>query len=121
MEVDVDVDELSQLWKLAWRGCPPLGHWLRGRFADRWVRFHSLAQSRRYPQTQDDYETLLLRHNSILGAGDVYLISVRYPAGDLAAGSEPVVVGLHQGAVRWMEVTDPDDVMPHHKALLACI
>lgn len=111
--MEVDVDELSRLWNQAWRGCPPLGHLLRGRFADRWVRFHSLAQSQRYPQTQDDYEKLLLRHNTILAelrAKDVYLISVRYPADDLAAGSEPMIVGLHPGAVRWMDVTDPDDL-----------
>lgn len=32
-------------------GCEPIGHHLRRAFAERWVRFHSLPGSKRYPES----------------------------------------------------------------------
>jgi hypothetical protein len=110
--VEIDVRELTRRWNEAWTACPPLGHLLRARFPDRWVRFHSLPQSRRYADSEADYDTILMRHNSVLhelGAGDIYLVSVRYSADDLASGSEPILAGLHPDAVQWMRADDPDD------------
>jgi hypothetical protein len=35
-------------------------------FPDRWVRFHSLPGSKRYPEDEAEYATVLDRHNRIL-------------------------------------------------------
>ena len=109
---DAAVGELSRAWDDAWSGYPPLGERLQSWFPDRWVRFHSLPGSRRYPRGRRDYQTLSTRHHTILaalGAADVYLITVGYADEDLAASSQPVRVGLHPHALWWRSVTDPDD------------
>jgi hypothetical protein len=54
-------------WQERFPGCEPAAHLLRTAFLDRWVRFHSLPESKRYPETESEYETLLHRHNCILG------------------------------------------------------
>ena len=54
-------------WRHQFPGCEPVGHRLREAFPDRWVRFHSLPGSKRYPEDEDEYATVLDRHNSILG------------------------------------------------------
>ena len=53
---------------------PPVGHLLRSAISDRWLRVHSLPQSKRYAETDDEYDELLRRHNElafeILGSHD---------------------------------------------------
>lgn len=81
--------------------------------SDRWVRFHSLPHGKRYPTNTAEYAEMLRRHNDVLAElvdGDIYLITAEYGPDDLAAGSEPVHVGLHPDAVGWLRVReDPDD------------
>lgn len=114
--MSVDAEQLSGDWSREWPDSPPIGHLLRRRMPDRWVRFHSLPRGRRNPLGADDYDEVLRRYNSVLAAmlgesgGDaVYLVTVTYGADDGAAGTEPVVVGLHPGAVPWMRAVNPDD------------
>jgi hypothetical protein len=65
MDVVVDVTALSQLWEQRWPGCPKVPYLLR-RLQDRWVRFHTLPGSKRYPETEAEYEIILARHRTIL-------------------------------------------------------
>ncbi|WP_425457790.1 DUF3885 domain-containing protein [Catellatospora sichuanensis] len=49
---------------------------MRSRSPDRWVRFHSLPGSKRYPENEGEYGTVLNRHHTVLdqlGAGPVAL------------------------------------------------
>jgi hypothetical protein len=62
----VDAHSLTDLWDRRWPECPPFAHWLRGCYADRWVRFHSLPNSKRYPATEPEYIEVLHRHNTVL-------------------------------------------------------
>jgi hypothetical protein len=57
---------LSQ-WQHQFPGSEPVAHRLRTTFPDRWVRFHSLPESKRYPEREDEYATVLNRHNRVLG------------------------------------------------------
>ena len=110
--MSVDLDALNRRWQQSWPQCPPIGHLFRRHMPDRWVRFHSLPFGQRYPTNAADYTTLLQRYNAILGElapTEIYLITVEYPAHDLAAGTEPTHVGLHPDAVNWMRAVDPDD------------
>ena len=43
----------------------PLGLVLRHWHYDNWVRIHSLPQSKRYAETDDEYRTILSRHNKV--------------------------------------------------------
>jgi hypothetical protein len=54
-------------WDRCFPSCEPLGHRLRVVFRDRWVRFHSLPESKRYPESEAEYTELLARHNRVLG------------------------------------------------------
>ena len=53
-------------WEENWPGGHPVADELKYRFPDRWVRFHSLPESKRYPDTPAEYDELLHRHNTVL-------------------------------------------------------
>jgi hypothetical protein len=59
-------DELDALWAANWPATPPVGHLLPDLLRDRWVRFHSLPESKRYPDTEEEYATILARHHELL-------------------------------------------------------
>ena len=50
----------SEISKIA-----PVGHALRRFLGDNWTRFHSLPESKRYPDTQSEYLELLRRHSEV--------------------------------------------------------
>jgi hypothetical protein len=54
-------------WLQWFPDCEPVAHRLRAAFPTRWVRLHSLPESKRYPEDEDEYATVLERHNCILG------------------------------------------------------
>jgi hypothetical protein len=53
-------------WEEWFPNCEPVAHHLSVVFPQRWVRFHSLPGSNRYPENPTEYATLLERHNRIL-------------------------------------------------------
>lgn len=114
--MSVDPGELTGRWRRTWPDCPPIGHLLRRNISDRWVRFHSLPGGKRYATDAGECREVLGRYNAVLAAvlgesrsGAIYLVTVEYGPGDLAAGSEPVFVGLHHGAVPWMRAVNAED------------
>lgn len=66
MDAELDAAELSALWDRRWPGCRPIGHELRSAIADRWVRFHSLPDTKRYATTPDEHAEVLRRHHCLL-------------------------------------------------------
>lgn len=76
---------LTSLWEERF-GEPPIAHDLRaGRLQPRWVRFHMLPDSKRYPQSAEEYAIVLSRHNALLaellGEGEpVVLLTTGYSA-----------------------------------------
>ncbi len=118
----VSSEELTRRWRQSWPDCPPLGHVFRRHMADRWVRFHSLPKAQRYPTTAAEYREVLHRYNAVLAelvaetvSASIYVVTVEYGPGDLAAGTEPIHVGLHPGAVAWMPAADPADPEPAYQ------
>ncbi|MGW7531106.1 DUF3885 domain-containing protein [Amycolatopsis sp. NPDC054798] len=59
-------DDLSALWRRNWPEGPPHAHELKHTYPDRWVRFHSLPESKRYPETDAEYDIVLHRYNTVL-------------------------------------------------------
>ncbi len=43
----------------------PIGHVLRRHFYERWTRFHSLPESKRYAETEPEHQEILRRHLAI--------------------------------------------------------
>jgi hypothetical protein len=64
--VVVDTARLSDLWEQQWPGCSKLPYLLREELQDRWVRFHTLPGSKRYPGTEAEYDIILARHHTVL-------------------------------------------------------
>lgn len=66
----LDPQALSRLWERQWPECLPVAHWLRGHYPDRWIRFHSLPESKRYPDSEAEYAIVLDRHYTVLAELD---------------------------------------------------
>ena len=75
-------DRLDALWAARWPTTAPVGHLLRDQHRDRWVRFHSLPESKRYPDSEDEYATVLARHHAVLDElglhGRCYVLSMLF-------------------------------------------
>lgn len=52
-------------WRSNFGHVPPVGYYLRDAFPTRWLRIHSLPESRRYPKSWADWELLKGRHNTM--------------------------------------------------------
>jgi hypothetical protein len=100
---------LSQ-WDHQFPDCEPVAHWLRAAFPDRWVRFHSLPGSKRYPDDESEYVTVLYSHNHILSqlvgsARKVVLLTTGYSRSRKLAGLEPELLSLLPDAVLWRTIS----------------
>mgnify|MGYP001553526898 CR=1 FL=1 len=56
---------LAEPTNAAFGDVPPVGHVLRSAIPDRWLRVHSLPHSKRYAETDAEYDELLRRHNEL--------------------------------------------------------
>jgi hypothetical protein len=59
-------DEFHAFWARAYPGGDPIGYLFRHRMADRWLRIHSLPDSKRYADTVAEWTELLHRQNRVL-------------------------------------------------------
>ena len=108
--------EFLKIWNANYPGQIPAGYSLRSHFSARWVRFHSLPQSKRYADDEHDYEILLERANTVasehLGRGHDCWLVASWHAGSHRHEKKrwkrdvQVPYGL-QPALRWK--FDPDD------------
>lgn len=67
-------------WRLTYPQSVPVQHLFRHFWPERWFRIHSLPQSKRYAETEKEWDILLERQNTIMsdllsGAPDVFIIT----------------------------------------------
>jgi len=55
-------------WQSQFSGIAPRGHILRNALSERWVRFHSLPDSKRYAESEDEYLEIQSRHFAVASA-----------------------------------------------------
>jgi len=96
-------------WERYYPNCDPVGHFLRAAFPDRWVRFHSLPESKRYPEDEREYAEVLTRHNRVLGAlarsGEaVILLTTGYSGSPEPIRSYPELEDLDSDATLWRSI-----------------
>jgi hypothetical protein len=60
------INELNKFWEQHFGEFKPLAHQLKHAFTQRWVRFHALSESKRYPENEDEYQQVFKRHNTVL-------------------------------------------------------
>jgi hypothetical protein len=76
------IPDLLHQWNRNWARCDPTAYMLKQAYRERWVRFHSLPESKRYAETEAEYAIVLERYNTVLDelfAGeDVYVITAQW-------------------------------------------
>ncbi|MFD9737583.1 hypothetical protein [Umezawaea sp. NPDC059074] len=95
-----------------WPDCPLIGHELRCE-RDRWVRFHSLPESKRYPDTEDEWTIVLDRYNTVLDelftGLDVYVATSDWSDTPVPPERPHEQTRWHPDAHHWTSIrTDPD-------------
>ena len=60
------INELNIFWEENFGEFEPLAHEFKHAFTKRWVRFHALSDSKRYPETENEYQEVFARHNTVL-------------------------------------------------------
>ena len=106
----MDAAALTEQWTEAWGTCRPVAHELRSCLPDRWVRFHSLPGSKRYPGNEDEYAEVLRRHRTVLGelldGGDdgLVILTVSWSGSSEPDAPHGGAVGRTPGALYWTSV-----------------
>lgn len=59
-------DDFMQRWQEHFGNVPLISFCFRTQLASRWMRIHSLPEAKRYPETSEEWEMLLLRQNTLL-------------------------------------------------------
>jgi hypothetical protein len=96
-------------WDRCFPNCEPIGHRLRVAFPDRWVRFHSLPESKRYPEDEAEYAEVLARHSAIMDelarpSSQVVLVTTGYSESPEPSRSYPAVAAFDPRAAWWRTV-----------------
>lgn len=110
-----DVPRLKSMLSIddAWRqltdDAPPIAHQLRTFCADRWIRFHSLPESKRYADSESEYVELLGRHNTLISSlcsegDDLHLVTASYSDSTKPSRSYAELTTLDPAAVPWRSV-----------------
>lgn len=55
---------IAEIWHSAFGAAPPVGYLCRTTLPDRWMRIHSLPESKRYPETKVERDEVLRRQNA---------------------------------------------------------
>lgn len=81
----------DDLWERRWPRPAPLSYVLRAEYADQWVRFHSLPESKRYAENETEYDEILLRHRAVLRElqGSTGTAALWVIAADWVGGTRP--------------------------------
>jgi hypothetical protein len=59
-------ENIESYWKLTFKECPPINYLLKVYYKERWLRIHSLTDSKRYAATNAEWKILFHTQNSIL-------------------------------------------------------
>jgi hypothetical protein len=62
----MNANDFIKNWKERYSDCPPVGYVLRERFPEIWFRVHGLPAGKRYPESTDEVDEVLRRHNALL-------------------------------------------------------
>lgn len=109
--------DLGRKWHENFASCAPVGYLCRQMLPKRWMRVHSLPESKRYPSSAAEYAELLHRHNEVathvLGEGESCLVFVaRFAETPQPVGACEAPELVHTNLV-WQPdlstVVDPDD------------
>jgi hypothetical protein len=98
---------------------PPIGYICRQALQDRWLRIHSLPESKRYPEDEAEFRELLQRHNevatAVLGEGSqcvLFAVSYDEQPGPADMSDLPCVDGSAVLQVPQLSFRPSDELVP---------
>jgi hypothetical protein len=62
----VEIEDFKDYWARNYPECPPLGWRFKQVYQDRWLRIHSLPASKRYAESEVEYQEVFRRQNTVL-------------------------------------------------------
>lgn len=109
-------ERLTRLWQDWTPAGPLLPHELKTAYTDRWVRFHSLPESKRYAEDEGEYAILLDRYNTVLdelfAGGEVYVVTTGWSEPSECTARSAERRALHPEGTLWTTLDDTDDPDP---------
>ena len=109
------IKDLAKFWEREFDSFPPEAHNLKYEFKDRWVRFHSLPESKRHPENEQEYLEVFRRHNVVLQGlvcGDKILVVLpEYSESKEPEKPEPELTAIFPTTEPWcsLEKHEEDD------------
>ncbi len=110
-------------WQTAFPECPAIPHLLRDAYPKRWVRFHSLPESKRYADNEAEYQVILHRHNTVLDHlarrdGPLLLVSTEFGDTSISTRADSPLVPLDSTARSvWTFRAEPDNDDDYYRYL----
>lgn len=111
-----DAASFEAAWRRQWPDNEPIAYELPS--SERWVRFHSLPESKRYAENESEYGVVIHRHRAILdelarAAGDagaeVVVVTCSWSAGATPHPRSAPVAAVSPSAGHWRSVRGDDD------------
>ncbi|WP_428240761.1 DUF3885 domain-containing protein [Gynuella sp.] len=108
------IEELAKFWNSEFDNFAPEAHNLKHEYKSRWVRFHSLPGSKRYPENEDEYLEVLRRYNIVLqelcGTGSKVLVVLpEYSEERVPSQPEPELLKLFSASEPWCTLEQHED------------
>ena len=105
---------LDEYWNRNFDQSRPLAHELRELYRKRWVRFHSLPDSKRYAETDSDWATLLERHNTLVDrltddGCQIELLTTNWSSGRQPLSAPSEFLELDLPTIHWRSFAKNDD------------
>jgi hypothetical protein len=103
------VEDLENFWQRALPNVGPVAHELKRVYPERWVRFHSLPESKRYAETSAEQTLILERHNTVLAdlnvsGSSLYLVTSQWSDFAALLSDRGELATLDPHAVFWKSV-----------------
>lgn len=112
---DTDVKDLDKQWHVKYPETDPRAETLKDTFKERWVRFHSLANGKRYPETPEEQKEILSRYNAVISELNPNLLVVITCEWTHSSTPAQADIEKHakQGEKYWMSfLEDPSETNP---------
>lgn len=103
-------------WNRQWAPSRPVAHELRSVHPDRWVRFHSLPESKRYADSDEEWQILLDRHYRVLGelfaSSDILIFTCAWSSTKAPPTRTDFDMRINPDGQHWTSLLTEDDPDP---------
>lgn len=121
--------KFKNYWDATYPECVPIPYLLRDAYPSRWVRFHSLPESKRYPENEAEWHTILARHNAVLDSltepdEELVFVATTYSESPTPTPNDDGADHLEPNALLWHSIAkhelDNDDMPNYWHLWMSC-